>query len=332
MGLFFKKKKSAKEETTIAAEQTTVETYEAAIAEKYPMSVEKPVAYTQPAERPNRVLLEELDDDDQPVRKVEEESAAETSTLCETVDEGKYYLLEELGDDEVANYKKIAKQEVAATAAAPKKEAIEPKQTAEMKVPVESERENKVVKTEKEPVKVKSIAIKPTGATALAETDAEMKIVPTFKGKLIQSGSEIQIYYGTLVDLFTSFQKVKVRETKKRARVYSGRTLLGYIFFKGKKLCVTLAVDPLKYAGTKYRGKDISSKKRYAATPYMVKITSERKFKYLQAVIGEMLADRQRIEVAARDYTMPYQSDEQLLENGLAVKRRIVAFKSFGAK
>lgn len=45
---------------------------------------------------------------------------------------------------------------------------------------------------------------------------------------------------------------------------------------------VALALDPSEYAGTKYRGVDMSRYKTYARTPMMIKLTSQRRSGYAE--------------------------------------------------
>lgn len=70
---------------------------------------------------------------------------------------------------------------------------------------------------------------------------------------------------------------LRSRESRKHLGVFCGRRLIAKVVFRGKTPCVALALDPSEYAGTKYRGVDMSRYKTYARTPMMIKLTSQRR-------------------------------------------------------
>ena len=137
----------------------------------------------------------------------------------------------------------------------------------------------------------------------------------SFRAKLIQSTPEIQKRYGTLVDFMRSYKKVKAAESWKQVRVYAGRTLYALFTFRGKKLCVSFALDPAEFEGTKYRGIDVSGVKKYARTPMMLKLTSERRARYAEHLFT-VLMERGEVPqgvVVPTEWENEYRSREQLI-------------------
>ena len=141
----------------------------------------------------------------------------------------------------------------------------------------------------------------------------------SFLAKLIQSSPEVQQRYCNIIDLVDSYEGVKAVMSWKHVRIYSGRKILSYMVFKGKKLCITFALDPAEFADTKYRGIDVSGVKRYAKTPMMLKLTSDRRGKYSEYLLS-LLLDREGFEHGEVNHTqiyLPYETREQLIRRGL---------------
>ena len=150
-----------------------------------------------------------------------------------------------------------------------------------------------------------------------------------FMAKLIQSDEETQRRYGELRDFAKSYKKVRVSVSWRQARISSGRNVLAVVLFKGRRICVAYALDPAEYENSKYGGTDMSEKKRFAKTPYMLKLSSKRKAKYskeLFAAVAEKFGLAQG-EIKQTDYILPYKTTEELLAEGLVkqVKSRSAA-------
>ena len=63
------------------------------------------------------------------------------------------------------------------------------------------------------------------------------------------------------------------------------------MFFRGKTLGVALSLDPKDYQDSKYKFKDISDVKRYAKTPMLMKLTSDRKIRHTMELLDAMLTN-----------------------------------------
>ena len=74
---------------------------------------------------------------------------------------------------------------------------------------------------------------------------------------------------------------------------------------------------------TKYNAIDVSDKKKFAATPALMKIRGDRKFKYTLELIESLCAGQlecKKLEKEPVDYHIPYATTEELVESGLIRK------------
>lgn len=73
--------------------------------------------------------------------------------------------------------------------------------------------------------------------------------------------------------------------------------------------------------GTKYYFTDVSSKKKYAATPVLLKIKGERKLKHALELIGKLCGEVNALPTVKNyeivDYTIAEQTTEELVQAGL---------------
>lgn len=110
----------------------------------------------------------------------------------------------------------------------------------------------------------------------------------SFEAKLRNSDDEVKSRYESILSEAYCYKKLNIRETFRGVRLSVGRKSLGQIFFKGKTLCVALALDPSEYEQTKYRGIDVSQVKRFAATPMLLKLTSDRRLGYAKYLFTKL--------------------------------------------
>ena len=141
----------------------------------------------------------------------------------------------------------------------------------------------------------------------------------SFRARLIQSSAEIQSYYGQLIDEIAAYSGLKTKISWRQQRIYVGRKTVAYLLFKGKKLCIALALDPADYSETKYRGLDMSNVKRFAKTPMLLKVVSERKARYAKYLLAEACAKvgLEKGEVVHTEFSLPYRSTPDLIADNL---------------
>lgn len=114
----------------------------------------------------------------------------------------------------------------------------------------------------------------------------------SFEAKLRAASRETKILYAQLMDEVARYPGLKVKRGFRQERIYSGRKTFAILVFKGKTLCIAMALDPADYADTKYRGKDMTQIKRYAQTPMLIRITSTRRMRYIKYLIAQLSALR----------------------------------------
>lgn len=141
----------------------------------------------------------------------------------------------------------------------------------------------------------------------------------SFEAKLLQTTEENKKYYTEIINVLKSYG-VKTSRSWKQDRIYLGRKTYGILLFKGKRLCVAMALDPKAYEDTKYKGIDLSEIKRFEDTPMLIKLTSDRKLKYCGELL-EILFKENGIQPVANpqitELCLSFETTEELLKRGL---------------
>ena len=116
----------------------------------------------------------------------------------------------------------------------------------------------------------------------------------SFEAKILRANEEVQQRYLGLLNEIALYQGLKIASSSKQQRIYKGRKTLGLIMFRGRTLCLALALNPADYAETKYHGIDMTEKQRFKATPMLFKLSSARKLEYAKYLLVQ-LADANTI-------------------------------------
>ncbi len=142
----------------------------------------------------------------------------------------------------------------------------------------------------------------------------------SYMSRLIQSQGSVQEYYNIIKNALLSYKGVKGRISWNYEAFNRGRVHVAKMNAKTKTLYLYLALDPEELADTKYGIIDVSSKKKYASVPVLMKIKGDRKFKYALELIEKLCAEQLQLPTLANieetDYTAPYQNTEELVEAG----------------
>ena len=140
----------------------------------------------------------------------------------------------------------------------------------------------------------------------------------SFRSKLIQSSEEIQSRYAVISDTLRSYG-LELRESWKRETYCDDSSVYASMIFRGKTLCLCLAIAPDSLEATKYFFDNIGNIKGYEAVPVMVRIRSGRGCKYALELIRMMMDGRGlgQIRAVADTYTFQTPLDKAaLIENG----------------
>jgi predicted transport protein len=156
------------------------------------------------------------------------------------------------------------------------------------------------------------------------ERNGEIRIVTryrkSFESRLVQSQGNVQDYYNAIKNALLGHKGIKNRVSWNYEAFNRGRAHVAKINAKTKTLYLYLALDPAELADTKYGIIDVSSKKKYASVPVLMKIKGERKFKYALELIEKLCAEKMelpKLDAAEVDYRLPYQTVEEMVESGL---------------
>ncbi len=160
------------------------------------------------------------------------------------------------------------------------------------------------------------------------EARGEVQIVTryrrSFQSRLIQSQGNVQDYYNILKNTLLSYKGVKGRISWNYESFNRGRMHLVKLNAKTRTLYMYIALNPEELADTKYGIVDVSSKKKYATVPVLMKIKGDRKFKYALELVDKLCGEDMTLPKLANyeetDYRTPYQTTEQLVEAGVIRK------------
>ncbi len=141
----------------------------------------------------------------------------------------------------------------------------------------------------------------------------------SFLAKMALAEETVKGYYNEVKNALLAYKGVKCRTSWGYEAFNKGRTKLARMDVKTKSLYLYLAIDPQSLVDTKYNFKDMSAKKKYAATPVLMKIRGERKFKHalelIEKICGEEL-QLKRLETEPTDYRLPMMSQDEMVEAG----------------
>ena len=143
----------------------------------------------------------------------------------------------------------------------------------------------------------------------------------SFESKLIQSKDAIKNYYSALKNELLSFKKVRARTSWACESFRLGRVLKAKLAYRGRTLCLYLALDPNDYPENIYHQRNMGDKKKYAEVPMMVRVKSDLGLKRAITLIQIMMANdeiERNAKYEAVDFSQrPYEADAPLLERGL---------------
>lgn len=139
----------------------------------------------------------------------------------------------------------------------------------------------------------------------------------SFRARLIQAGDEMKEYYIALRSEMLSYIGTRERVSWNYDSYFVGRKQFAKINANAKSLIVYFALDP-KEVDEKYKFRDVSAKKRYAAVPVRYKITGSRSFRYALELLEQTAAkfelDYKRVELHE---DIPYETREALIAKKL---------------
>lgn len=141
----------------------------------------------------------------------------------------------------------------------------------------------------------------------------------SFLAKMSLAQDTVKAYYSELKNALLAYKGVKCRTSWGYEAFNKGRIKVARVDVKTKSLYLYLAIDPQSLVDTKYNFKDMSEKKKYAATPVLMKIRGERKFRHALELIEKLCGEElqlKRLEVEPTDYRLPMMTQDEMIEAG----------------
>ncbi len=165
------------------------------------------------------------------------------------------------------------------------------------------------------------------------ESAVEIRYEKDFNARIRLADDKIKEYFVTVSNSLLSLRGVKLRISRSYCTFYVGRTLLARLAVKGKTLYFYAALDP-ETLPPAYFARDAKEVRRYAATPALLRVRSDRWLKYALQ-LTEQLADRYDLsaddppKTVLRTEDFAILSFEELMEKGWI--RRVEVLRPMGA-
>ena len=148
-----------------------------------------------------------------------------------------------------------------------------------------------------------------------------IKYIKSFKAKMMLASEETKEYFAKIVNGLLKYAKVKMRESQQYVTFKRGKNLLCKIAVRGKTLCVHFALEPSRL-DDKYFITDLSGVRKFAETPSMLKVKSERGVKYAFELIDAVrerfgLAENAKYKESVTTADYPSADMNTLIASGL---------------
>ena len=140
----------------------------------------------------------------------------------------------------------------------------------------------------------------------------------SFSARLIQSPPKVQAYYAAIMAAVRGCALLRLTHGWRQVYIHVRRRQVAQMVFKGRTLCIALALDPAEYAGSKHHVEDVSRYKRFAKTPLLVRLVSRLRLRSALALL-ERAAGVPALPRAAlpAEPLCSYKTTEELIGLGL---------------
>ena len=162
----------------------------------------------------------------------------------------------------------------------------------------------------------------------LGEVQLVTRYRRSFQSRLAQSVGSVQDYYNVIKNQLLSYKGIKNRISWNYESFNLGRARVAKFNAKTRTLYLYMALSPEELAESKYAFKDMSTKKKYAGVPVLMKIKGDRKFKHALEMITMLCEEKLQLpkkkNFEEADYKLTYMTTEQLVEEGM-IKKMVAA-------
>lgn len=159
-------------------------------------------------------------------------------------------------------------------------------------------------------------------SAALSDWGGKLRFDRSFYAKLILSERAVKEYYADIATACLKYEKVRASMGWSGVSFTAGRTRIAFIAFRGKTLCLYLALDPAASGESRYKARDVGGLKTHAKTPAMFRVKSEGAKRYALSRVDEAaeraglsLCDTAPAPVQAKDF--PPDTFQNLIARGL---------------
>jgi len=155
-----------------------------------------------------------------------------------------------------------------------------------------------------------------------------IRIKRTYECKLSTLQDDVKEYYDNVRNKLLSY-KVKYSKTKTSEKFRFNKENIAILKVVGKQVGLYLALDPKELENSKYKGKDLSEKKSYSATPFQYKFKTNRKAVWAIELV-EMLANKYNLELNEKHKdeefakAFPQMTEEELIAKGYMTKTETI--------
>lgn len=163
----------------------------------------------------------------------------------------------------------------------------------------------------------------PVGKVMFASANrlVEVRYDKSYTARLIQTSEKNKSYYSELKNELLRYRRVKSRISWRQESFRKGRDLKAKMELRGKTLCLYLALDPAKFADSKYLVEDASDAKRNEEVPCKYRIKNDRRLRYAKELIAMVFegTDAAYREQEPTDYAadFPYEETQPLIDREL---------------
>lgn len=145
------------------------------------------------------------------------------------------------------------------------------------------------------------------------------KLYRSYMSRLIQGSDVIQGFYTVIKNKLLSYNNVTstVRWTGENFEIGGNRYAI--VTVKGKSLVLYLALNPSDYDSEIYHHKDMSGMSKYRNIPFKIRISNQKMLSLVEKLISDMFkgVTTKNEQYRPADFTMPYETDSQLIKEGL---------------
>ena len=290
---------------------------------------EEPVVDEAPVEEAQEEVTEEAVQEETPIEEAKEEIVQEEAPVEETNEEQ----VEEKIDETPAEPETVEEktEEPVEEVQEEKTEEKQEEPTQEEPAEEESDDEDDDSDDEDEEKPASEEVVDKDTTVEFDEVNKKYKITKvkrTYQSKLHQANDDLKKYYSDIKNALLSYG-LSSRESKTGEKFKNKKDNLAQIKFAGKQLALYLALKPETLADSKYKGKDVSNKKAYEATPFQYKFKTERKAIWAKELIEKLALENNLIKnenYKEEDFSKKYEtlSEEELIEKGLIVKTVVI--------